>query len=328
MNKNTSELKSQVEIPLIAAYAGCLMEAQDVPTNAKALFDAINKLGLSKHKQYDKFVEQVQERQEMFTIPFIRNSIDQAMLIASTPVSSSQSFKVYSDVSNVSLGYLIATSSEYIYRDRPDSLIETEIKIAEALNTDQINEAIKNLKMIEESTDFVYGPDEGDAVMNFNSPSIASCFKSDNTFQKSTTGDKTKSLYIEIYILRSDEINDGKVIRRKLAVSKLDKIDEFNYSLFLPPSQTMELHAASIEGHSVLIESPALRLLFKLPDLTDSSSRSYLKIDPTYIFKELLGIYNQDKLMLDHSLALHLFKKYKWFNFSSPDDWFLANNNI
>lgn len=328
MNINTTELKSQVEVSLVAAYAGCLMEANDEPTNAKALFDAIDKLGLSKNKQYDKFVEQIRERQGMFTIPFIRNSLDQAMLIASTPVSSSQSFKVYSDASDVSLGYLVATSSEYIYRDRPDSEMEKEKGIAEALNTDQITEAIKNLIKFEESTDFVYGPDEGDAVMSFNSPSIASCFNSANTFPKYTNGDKTKSLYIEIYILRSDHTNDCKVIRRKLAVSKLDKVDEFNYSITLPPSQTMELHAASIEGHCVLIESPALRLLFKLPDLTDSSSRAYLKIDPTHIFKELFGIHNQDKLMLEHSLALHLFKKYKWFTFSSTDDLFIANNNI
>jgi len=308
---------SQLDVPIVAVYAACLIEEKISTNNFLSLLNSLTNLGNSKEIKFENFKKQISMRQDFFSIPFTRNVVDQAMLIASTPQYSNSSFKVFSDASNVSLGYLIVKENEYVYRDRPDTALEDDKKISEALNSIDVTLGIKELLKIDKNKDFAYGPEAGDSVINFDAPSLNYCFKN------------STSVYIELFILRCNESDATKTIKRKLSVGKLDKINKNNFSIVLPPSQTMELHAASINGNSILIESSNnFRLVFKLPDLTNPNDRSYLKIEPTVVFQKLFGLHNPEKVAVDSNVAIELYIKYKWFTFTSPEEWFQANNSI
>ena len=86
----------------------------------------------------------------------------------------------------------------------------------------------------------------------------------------------------------------------------------------------MEVHAASMAGHWLLIESAQFRLLAPLPDFDIDGAKTKGWIQPTSIFNSALGQKASESVSLETGMAERLMQRHHWFATVDSARWFSA----
>ena len=313
MAAETVSPDSVIKMPLMALYAGCVIAREqnrtaDFQILKDALVQAVNT------PEGRRLAEQALSGMPASLIPFLRDEVEIYAACASPNVSREGSFRFYSDASVIRAGYFqIRSGDSHSYFDR--LVINNAPKREEPKEIfprTRQQELVRTVLSIDQTRAAVVVPADPNSLLEFESDALETCIQT------------PAKRHVKIALLRGGESGNAIGLKRELTSASLKRRAAGVYALVLKPEHTMEIHAAAIAGHWLLIDGEEIRLLAPLPDFDTIGARVDAWLQPSRVFSDACGLEQTPILALNQKLAESLMRRHRWCGADDAVDWFSA----
>lgn len=298
----------------MALYAGCVIarhqnRTTDFQILNDALVQAVNTSGGR------RLADQALSGMPASLIPFVRDEVEiYAACAARQNDWRCNQFRFYSDASSIRAGFFeINDGNSEKYFDRLVFDKDSERKEPQELfPRNRQQELVRKLLAIDQTPAAVVVPTHLDSLLDFESNGLETCVQDPTKFQ------------VKIALLRGEESGKAGVLKREITSAVLKRRAAGVYSLILKPEHAMEIHAAAIAGHWLLIDSGEVRLLAPLPDFDTIGARAEAWLHPCRFFSDACGLEQAPKVSISRKMAEALIRRHRWCCAVDPAHWFSA----
>ncbi len=300
-----------IEVPLMAAYGACLVARREGRAgDADALLQAL--AGIPLKGDALGFSKMAASGMQEALIPFLRDALDVHVVSACMPTG-----RFFSEASFIDVGFFWVGRHGAVYLDKLP-VTEQKLKAApELLEPARVVELLTTLVNLDERSVMVRLPtDASDALFEI----------SDAVMGEYAGG--SSSLDVEVFLVRADSASPSGAVRRRLAAAKTQQAPQGSHEIRLRTEHTMEVHAAAMAGHWLLVETAQFRLLAPLPDFSQEGAGVEAWLQPTQAFGRALGERSSATVQLDTRLAQRLMQRHRWFAPIDATRWFSAVQHL
>ncbi len=298
----------------MALYAACVIarhqnRTADFQILNGALVQAVNT------SSGRRLAEQALSGMPASLIPFVRDEVEiYAACAARQNDWRCNRLRFYSDASSIRAGFFeINDGDSGKYFDRLAVEKDSERKKPrELFPRDRQQELVRTLIAIDQAPTAVVVPVHLDSLLDFESNALETCVQDPTNF------------HVKIALLRGEESGKAGVLKRELTSAVLKRRAAGVYSLVLKPEHAMEIHAAAIAGHWLLIDSGEVRLLAPLPDFDTIGARAEAWLHPCRFFSDASGLEQAPKVSISRKMAEALIRRHRWCCAVDAVHWFSA----
>jgi hypothetical protein len=309
MTVNTLEtvVDGCIEVPVMSAYGACLAARRDGRlSDADELLLALATMPIKGAAL--RFAHLAESGMKKHLIPFARDALDLHVVSAYMPTG-----RFFSDVSFIDVGFFWIGHHGAVYLDQLPIAEERVSASPELLESARVVELLATLMALDDRSVRVCVPtDASGALFEISSSVLGECI------------DEAPALDVEVFLVRADSSSPAGAIRRRLAAVKTQQAQQGNHEIRLRPEHTMEVHAAAMAGHWLLVESSQFRLLAPLPDFFHEGASTAAWLQPTRAFGRALGARAAAVVQLNAGLAKRLMQRHRWFVPVDAVRWFSA----
>lgn len=298
----------------MALYAGCVIarhqnRTADFQILNDALVQAVNTSGGR------RLADQALSGMPASLIPFVRDEVEiYAACAARRNDWRYNRLRFYSDASSIRAGFFEINdgdSEKYFDRLAIDKDLDRK-EPQELFPRNRQQELVRTLLSIDQTPAAVVVPTNLHSLLDFESDALERCVQDITNFQ------------VKIALLRREESGKVAGLKRELASAVLKRRAAGVYSLVLKPEHAMEIHAAAIAGHWLLIDSGEVRLLAPLPDFDTIGARAEAWLHPCRFFSDACGLEQAPKVSISRKMAEALIRRHRWCGAVEAVDWFAA----
>lgn len=255
----------------------------------------------------------IEETLNQGVIPFVRDELD--LHLAAAIYNLTSNFKIRSEKSLVDSGFLRVRKIDIEYVDFSKKIIREDAIFPELLDPSSKKGVLNFLDDYSNQSFFYKTASKGKELLN-----VFGDFES--------FGEISKSLDCQISLWsKSESANSTDRFTfsvRKLGQANVKFLNKQQLVLTgLSAQIKLELTAASMLGHSLLIESEDLKIFGELPDLTTDDDSRIVAVDPVPLLKKF--IFDQiPTTLIDQDAASYFSKKHSWFVPNDSKIWLEA----
>jgi hypothetical protein len=244
-------------------------------------------------------------------VPFRRDDLDVAAACALISGSAYPRFSLYSETAAVCAGYFSVKGrfSEYVDRIRESSKGAEE---AELLPPDRVSGLIEAGLRIDERAGVARVPVEADSLLIIDSWAIQVCNGPNDT------------LDVDLTLLNVPANDPGGASQRRLCRVKLLRKGNGEFHLATRAEATLQIHAASLAGQWILLDSPVVQVLIPPPDFATEGSSVEVWIQPRRLMVSGLGVEQSPFVPVGAELARGLMRRHRWCAPREATEWLAA----